>query len=299
MATEKDNPYASCRLCPRNCGVARDKGETGVCGMDATPYIAHTMLHMWEEPFLSGTRGSGTVFFAGCSLGCVYCQNKAISRGKVGTPMDAQSLSYLFLSVEEKGAHNLNLVTATHFLPTVREALFLAKEKGFALPVVYNTSGYETTENVASLDGLVDIFLTDLRYARRETAARYSFADNYPAVARAALAQMVKQTGAPKIDENGLLLRGTVVRLLLLPSHLIEAKMNLKHLYDTYGDDVYVSLMRQYTPMEGVAPPLDRPVSDREYLSFVQYAEKLGVKNAFTQEKGAIGESFIPAFEKL
>ena len=299
MGVKTENAYASCRLCPRNCGAARDKGETGTCGMEDTPYVAHTMLHMWEEPFLSGTRGSGAVFFAGCSLGCVYCQNKAISRGKVGTPMDAQSLSYLFLSVEEKGAHNLNLVTASHFLPTVREALFLAKEKGFALPVVYNTSGYETTEAVASLGGLVDVFLTDLRYARSETAARYSFAADYPAVARAALAQMVRQTGAPKINENGLLTGGTVVRLLLLPSHLIEAKMNLKHLHDAYGDDVYISLMRQYTPVKGVSPPLDRPVSDREYFSFVQYAEALGVKNAFTQEKGAIGESFIPAFGNI
>ena len=298
METCMENAYASCRLCPRRCGAAREKGETGVCGMDATPRVAHTMLHLWEEPFLSGTRGSGAVFFAGCSLGCVYCQNKSISRGKAGTAMDAEALSSLFLSLEEQGAHNLNLVTATHYLPTVREALLLAKAQGFSLPVVYNTSGYETAETVASLEGLVDVFLTDLRYARSETAARYSFAADYPSVARAALAQMVKQTGAPLIDEKGLLKRGTVVRLLLLPSHLIEAKMNLKHLHDVYGDDVYVSLMRQYTPMEGVAAPLNRPVSDGEYLSLVHYAETLGVKNAFTQEKGAVGESFIPPFEK-
>lgn len=264
--------------------------------MGATPFVAHTMLHMWEEPFLSGTRGSGTVFFSGCSLGCVYCQNKAISRGRSGTPMDAQALSDLFLSVEARGAHNLNLVTASHFLPTVKEALLLAKTRGLSLPVVYNTSGYETVESVIALDGLVDVFLTDLRYAKNETAARYSSAADYPSVARAALSQMVKQTGAPEIDENGLLKRGTVVRLLLLPSHVIEAKMNLKHVYDTYKDDVYVSLMRQYTPMEGVEPSLNRPVSDREYLSLVRYAQSLGVKNAFTQEKGAVGESFIPPF---
>lgn len=296
METYRENAYASCRLCPRNCGAARDKGKTGVCGMGATPFVAHTMLHMWEEPFLSGTRGSGTVFFSGCSLGCVYCQNKAISRGRSGTPMDAQALSDLFLSVEARGAHNLNLVTASHFLPTVKEALLLAKTRGLSLPVVYNTSGYETVESVIALDGLVDVFLTDLRYAKNETAARYSSAADYPSVARAALSQMVKQTGAPEIDENGLLKRGTVVRLLLLPFHVIEAKMNLKHVYDTYKDDVYVSLMRQYTPMEGVEPPLNRPVSDREYLSLVRYAQSLGVKNAFTQEKGAVGESFIPPF---
>ena len=289
--------YASCRLCPRGGGVARDNGETGACGMDATPRVAYSMLHMWEEPFLSGTRGSGAVFFSGCSLGCIYCQNRAISRGSVGKSMEAEALCHLFLSLAEQGAHNLNLVTASHFLPSVRRALLLAKEQGFSLPVVYNTSGYETVEAVASLQGLVDVFLTDLRYARKETASLYSAAADYPEVARAALAQMVKQTGAPQIDENGLLKSGTVVRLLLLPSHLIEAKMNLKHLRDSYGDDVYVSLMRQYTPMEGVPSPLDRPVSDGEYLSLVRYAETLGVKNAFTQEKGAISESFIPPFE--
>ncbi|MBO5754620.1 MAG: radical SAM protein [Clostridia bacterium] len=295
--TEEQKAYASCRLCPRRCGAARTQGQTGVCGMDDTPRVACSMLHKWEEPFLSGTRGSGAVFFSGCSLGCVYCQNRAISRGKVGKPMDALSLCNLFLSLEEQGAHNLNLVTASHFLPSVRQALLFAKEQGFSLPVVYNTSGYETVEAIASLKGLVDIFLTDLRYARRETATLYSAASDYPDAARSALAQMVKQTGGPKIDGDGLLKRGTVVRLLLLPTHLIEAKMNLKHLWDTYGDEVYVSLMRQYTPMDGVPSPLDRPVSDGEYLSLVRYAETLGVKNAFTQEKGSISESFIPPFE--
>lgn len=266
--------------------------------MGAQAVLAHTMLHMWEEPFLSGTRGSGAVFFSGCSLGCVYCQNKAISRGERGKPVSVERLAEVFLSLEEQGAHNLNLVTASHFLPSVRAALVLAKEKGLRLPVVYNTSGYETREALSALKGLVDVYLTDLRYARADTAARYSGASDYPAVARAAAREMVSQTGTPAFDEKGMLIRGTVARVLLLPSHLIEAKMSVKYLYDSFGDDVYISLMRQYTPMKDALPPLDRPVSDAEYLSLVKYAASLGVTRAFTQEKGSVSESFIPDFEK-
>ena len=293
-----ESAYLSCRLCPRACGADRLHGESGVCGMGAEATLAHTMLHMWEEPFLSGTRGSGAVFFSGCSLGCVYCQNRAISRGQMGKTVDEKALAEVFLSLQEQGAHNLNLVTASHFLPSVREALLLAREKGLRLPVVYNTSGYETVEALRALEGLVDIYLTDLRYARAETAARYSNAPDYPRIAREAICEMVAQTGEPLLSEDGLLLRGTVVRLLLLPTHLIEAKMSLKHLCDTYGDRIYVSLMRQYTPMEGVPSPLDRPVSNAEYLSLLRYAVSLGITRAFTQEKESIGASFIPAFEK-
>ncbi len=290
--------YRSCRLCPRACGVDRLNGERGACGMGAQAVLAHTMLHMWEEPFLSGTRGSGTVFFSGCSLGCVYCQNKAISRGERGRPVSVEKLADAFLSLREQGAHNLNLVTASHFLPSVRAALLLARERGLRLPVVYNTSGYETVEALRALEGLVDVYLTDLRYARADTAARYSGAADYPAVARRAVKEMVSQTGAPVFDGEGMLVRGTVARILLLPSHLIEAKMNVKHLYGTFGDDIYISLMRQYTPMKGAVSPLDRPVSDAEYLSLVSYAASLGVTRAFTQEKGSVSESFIPNFEK-
>ena len=296
MDQMSETAYLACRLCPRGCGADRLHGERGVCGMGAVPILAHTMLHMWEEPFLSGTRGSGAVFFSGCSLGCVYCQNRAISSGETGEPVDEEALADIFLSLARRGAHNLNLVTASHFLPTVSRALRTAKARGLAIPVVYNTSGYETEEALSALEGLVDIYLTDLRYARVESASRYSDAPDYPYVARVAIRKMVAQTGAPLLDGNGMLKKGTVVRILLLPSHLIEAKMNVKHLHDTYGDAVYLSLMRQYTPMTGTPPPLDRPVSDSEYLSLVRYAASLGVVHAFTQEKGAIGESFIPDF---
>ena len=291
--------YESCTLCPRGCRVNRLAGERGACRAEAMPRVAHTMLHHWEEPCLSGKNGSGTVFFSGCPLGCVYCQNSKISRSYVGDPHDAAALTALFLSLEQEGAHNINLVTATHHLPHIVTALEQAKTAGLSIPVVYNTSGYETTEAVAMLHGLVDIYLTDMRYALAETAAKYSYAADYPAVSRAALAAMVSSVGAPAFGADGLMTRGVIVRLLLLPGQLIEAKKILKHVYGTYGDRVYISLMSQYTPpsdLVGKYPVIARTVSPYEYASLVSYARTLGVTQAFVQEGSAASESFIPDF---
>ncbi len=291
--------YESCTLCPRACGVNRAAGALGACRAGAVPRVAHTMLHHWEEPCLSGKNGSGTVFFSGCPLGCVYCQNSKISRSYVGEPHDTAALARLFLSLEARGAHNINLVTATHYLPHVAAALVAAKEEGLSVPVIYNTSGYETTEAVAMLHGLVDIYLTDMRYALAETAAKYSYAADYPAVSRAALAAMVSSVGAPAFGADGLMTRGVIVRLLLLPGRLIEAKKILKYVYEAYGDRVYISLMSQYTPPAGIGekyPALARTVSPYEYTSFVSYARALGVTQAFVQEGSAASESFIPEF---
>ena len=291
--------YKACRLCPRACGVDRTAGKTGVCHMGADPLVAHSMLHMWEEPCLSGRRGSGTVFFSGCPLGCVYCQNAKISRGGVGKKQDAASLASLFLSLAERGAHNINLVTATHFAPHAVAAVAQARAAGLSIPIVWNTSGYESAETLKMLEGTVDIYLTDFRYLKETTAQKYSSAANYPSVCENALAEMVRQTGAPVVDKEGLMRRGTIVRQLLLPTHLIEAKLILRKLFLTYGNDIYISLMSQYTPMQECAsayPELASTVSPSEYASLVEYACSLGVTQAYIQEGGAASESFIPPF---
>ncbi len=297
---EMDLSYRACTLCPRACGVDRTKGVHGFCRSGSEPLVAYSMLHEWEEPCLSGKRGSGAVFFSGCPLGCVYCQNRKIARGGVGKPHSAEELASLFLSLEEKGAHNINLVTAAHFTPHVIHAASLARKAGLRVPIVYNTSGYESVETLKALEGTVDIYLPDFRYIKAETARKYSSAEDYPMVCEKAIREMVRQTGTPVFDEDGLLRRGTVVRLLLLPTHLIEAKMILRKLYLTYGDGIYISLMSQYTPMRECAEAyaeLANTVSAADYASLVAYARSLGVTQAYTQEGSAASESFIPPFD--
>ena len=289
--------YEACILCARRCGINRSAGELGFCKSKDKPKVVRAALHMWEEPIISGSRGSGTIFFSGCSLGCVYCQNREISRSSVGREVDSKELSEIMLSLKADGAHNINFVTPTHFAPTVAEAVMLAKEMELNLPIVYNTSSYDSPDTVRMLDGLVDIYLPDLKYFLPKTARSLSFAENYPEVARRAISEMVGQIGSPIIEE-GIMKRGVVARILLLPNHVAEAKLSLKYLYDTYGDTVYISLMNQYTPMPGMAHPLDRKVTHSEYYELVEYADRIGVKNGFTQEFGTASESFIPPFDK-
>lgn len=289
--------YEACDLCPRACGVDRTRGERGACRMTSRLVLARAALHHWEEPCISGTAGSGTVFFSGCPLGCVYCQNHEIADGSHGLAVDDGRLEEIFFELRDAGAHNINLVTPTHFAPTVAKAIRRARDAGFALPFVCNTSGYESTETLRALDGLIDIYLTDLRYARPATAAAYSHAPDYPAVARAALAEMVRQTGAATFDERGLMTRGTIVRILLLPGHLPDAKLSLLHLAKHYRDTVWVSLMQQYTPPPDMPAPLDRRVTRKAYDALVRYAETLGFEHAYTQEREAASESFIPPFD--
>ena len=300
MATDTEKLYEACALCPRACGVNRVSGERGRCHASSLAHVAHTMLHKWEEPCLVGEKGSGTVFFSGCNLGCLYCQNAAISQKEMGRPYTPSALAGLFLSLEEKGAANINLVTAAHYLPSVISAIRIAKSEGLSLPIVYNTSGYESVASLRLLDGLVDIYLTDMRYSTAKTAEEYSAAPDYPRVALSALAEMVRQTGRLGYDENGLLQKGTIVRFLLLPSHLIEAKQCVKRVHSLYKDTVIYSLMSQYTPMKQVSehPVLSKKVSPYSYASFVCFAEQLGIENAYVQEGSAASESFIPAFEE-
>lgn len=293
--------YEQCRLCARDCGARRTVGERGYCCSDDKMNIARADLHFWEEPVISGERGSGTVFFTGCSLGCIFCQNRLISRADDGvkdrhlTVTDSE-LAEIMMRLEEKGAHNVNFVTPTHFVPGIISAVELARTLGLHIPIVYNTGSYERVETVDMLKDTVDVYLADYKFHRNTTAARLANAPDYPEVARAAIERMVLKRPRPVI-ENGLMKSGVIIRLLLLPGHLGEAKLGLKYLYETYGDSVYFSLMNQYTVMPDMTPPLNRTVTDSEYSELIEYALKKGVKNAFIQEGGTAKESFIPDFD--
>ncbi len=291
------NVYRQCTLCPRKCAVDRTAAQRGVCGMGDSLVLARAAIHHWEEPCISGTRGSGTVFFSGCPLGCIYCQNREIACGQVGREVSLDRLVEIFFELQTAGAHNINLVTATHFAPTVKVAIRRARERGLHLPFVWNTSGYERAETLRSLAEDVDIYLTDYRYTDPATASALSHAEEYPDVAWDAIAEMVKETGSCVFDEDGMLIRGTVVRILLLPGKVLDAKLAIKRLYRAYGEDIIISLMQQYTPMSGMLAPLDRRVTEAEYLSLTRYAETLGIRNAYTQEREAAEESFIPPFD--
>jgi putative pyruvate formate lyase activating enzyme len=264
--------------------------------MTSEAVVSRAALHMWEEPVISGSCGSGAIFFSGCSLGCLYCQNRKISRGEFGKAVTAERLSEIMLELKAKGAHNINLVTPTHFAPTVKNAIISAKEKGLDLPIVYNTSAYDSVDTVKALEGLIDIYLPDMKYYLGRTAKKLSMAENYPEAARRAIAEMVRQKPTP-IIENGIMKSGVIVRLLLLPSHTAEAKLILKYLHGTYGDNIYVSLMNQYTPMEDMKPPLNRRVTRAEYNDLIDYAQRIGITLGFTQEFGTAEESFIPDFD--
>jgi len=278
------------------CKVNRHIGELGFCKMTDNITVARAALHNWEEPVISGTRGSGAIFFSGCSLGCIFCQNREISKGQRGKEISQEKLADIMLSLKAEGAHNINLVTATHFAPGIKEAILIAKKRGLDIPIVYNTSSYDSVETLKALDGLVDVYLPDFKYYTPKTAKMLSFAGNYPDMARLAIAEMVRQKPTPEIKE-GIMTSGVIVRILLLPSHVAEAKLILKYLYDTYGDSIYISLMNQYTPMPNMPKPLDRQVTHAEYADLVGYAEKLGLKNGFTQNFGTATEAFIPRFD--
>ena len=298
--TEKIRPWMKeCRLCPRNCGADRMAGKKGFCGTDAEIMVARAALHMWEEPCISGEEGSGAVFFSGCSLGCNFCQNRRISRGQSGKKITLEHLVELFFQLQEQGANNINLVTAGHFLPQAAVALAMAKEQGLHVPVVYNSSGYEKVEVLKMLDGLVDIYLPDFKYMDVVLAKKYSHAQDYPEIAKKALNEMVRQVGEAEFDSRGMMKKGVIVRQLLLPGHVKDAKNVLKYLYETYGDRIYISMMNQYTPMPAMKDDsqLSRKVTDREYERLIDYAISLGLKNGFMQEGETAKESFIPEFD--
>lgn len=289
----------SCRLCGRDCGIDRSRGELGACRMPDYPIVARASLHEWEEPCLSGTRGSGTVFFSGCSLNCRFCQNEPISRGRVGKAVDVDRLAQIYLELQERGAHNINLVTPTHFILPILQSLSSAKNNGLFIPIVYNTASYESEEALELLGGSVDIFLADAKYYSPALSKKLSSAENYFDVCRRAVNKMFSLVGSPKISADGLMEKGIIIRVLLLPGELDDAEKIIETLYGDFGDDVFFSLMSQYTPTPAVAqdPLLSRRVSAEEYSELLAYAEDLGIAYGFTQEGEAAAESFIPAFD--
>ena len=289
-----------CTLCPRSCGADRAAGQKGYCGVGGTKIkAARAALHMWEEPCISGSQGSGTVFFSGCPLRCVYCQNRDIARAGAGKEITVERLSEIFLELQEKGAANINLVTPTHYTPEIVKAVAEARDGGLTLPIVYNCGGYEKPETLRTLEGIVDIYLTDFKYMDAEAARRYSHAPDYPEIAKEALGEMVRQQPEPVFDEKGMMKKGVIVRHLLFPGHLKNAEAVVKYVYETYGNRVYLSLMNQYTPLPGMEkwPEINRKVTRREYDRLLDYAVELGVENGFIQEGGTAEESFIPAFD--
>lgn len=290
----------SCSLCPRNCKVNRNQGEIGICGMKAAPVLSRAALHEWEEGCISGTNGSGAVFFTGCNMRCIFCQNHQIALGQEGIEITEERLAEIFLELQMQGAHNINLVTPTHFVPQICAALEIAKEKGLNLPVVYNTSGYECVKTLKMLEGYVDIYLPDFKYMEETLAKEYSKAPDYPNVAKAAIEEMVRQVGKCVFDEGtGLMKKGVIVRHLVLPGHVANSKKVLEYLFETYGNDIYYSIMSQYTPMPHMSehPFLKRRITKREYNRVLDFALELGIERAFIQEGQVARESFIPAFD--
>ena len=345
----------NCRLCARSCGVNRMKNRAGRCGQTEELVVARAALHMWEEPCISGKEGSGAVFFVGCPLGCVFCQNREIARGRAardessraeneishrrgeqsaavdeishrngellaaadeisrqrveqseavsdnpGKIITIDRLAEIFLELQEQKANNINLVTPTHYVPQIVEAVREARKKGLRIPIVYNTGSIETPETVHLLEDTVDIFLPDLKFCGRNIAGRYAHLPSYFDIATKAIGEMVRIRGEAEFDERGMMTRGVIVRHMVLPGHTKDSKEILRYLWENFGDSIYVSIMNQYTPMPGIErefPELGRRVTRREYDRVVDYALELGFSNAFVQEGPTAEESFIPAFD--
>ena len=316
--------YNDCILCPRECHTDRVQGHAGVCGVDATLRVARAALHFWEEPCISGTRGSGAVFFSGCAMHCAFCQNEQIAGGESGYEISGERLAEIFLELQEQKANNINLVTPGQYIPHIIEAVESARNQGLHIPIVYNTSAYEKVDILKMLEGIVDIYLPDFKYINSETSGKYSHAPDYPTVAKAAIAEMVRQQPHPEFiwentnegknsgvntdgihkncpieaDEGSIMSRGVIVRQLLLPGKVREAKEIVSYLYEQYGNQIYLSMMSQYTPLPHVRkfPELARRVSHREYEDYIDAAIKIGVDQAFIQEGDVAEESFIPDF---
>lgn len=286
-----------CNLCPRMCNVDRENGKLGYCGAPNDMVIARYSLHMWEEPVISGECGSGTIFFSYCNMRCCYCQNYEISEFHKGRVVSVEEFSDICLELQESGANNINLVTPTHFVDKIIKGLKLARRKGLVIPVVYNSSGYENVETINALEGLVDIYLPDLKYYDDSYAFKYSKVRDYFEYASSAILEMVRQVGSVEIDDNGMMKKGVVVRHLLLPGMLEDSKRIIKYLYDTFGDKIIISIMNQYTPVRELEyDELNEKVNNYEYDELINYAYDLGVRNAFIQEGETQKASFIPDF---
>ncbi|MCY6485688.1 radical SAM protein [Clostridium aestuarii] len=293
------NILKSCTLCPRNCSINRLKGDVGFCNSGKNIKIARVSLHTWEEPCISGTNGSGTIFFSNCNLKCVFCQNHIISNGGIGKEISIKRLSDIFLEQQQKGAHNINLVTPTHFVPQIISALKIAKNNGLIIPIVYNSNGYENIETIKLLNKYIDIYLPDFKYFSDKYSIKYSSSANYFKIASMVISEMFSQVGRPKFNKDGLMIKGMIIRHLMLPGLLFDSKKVIDYIYNTFGNSVYISLMNQYTPMYNSYkyPEINKKINPKHYDSLINYCMKLGITKAFIQEFGTASESFIPDFD--
>lgn len=290
----------NCTLCPRSCNVDRTNGHRGYCKVTDELVVARAALHMWEEPCISGEKGSGTVFFSGCSMGCVFCQNHNIAKGLTGKKITIQRLAEIFIELQKKGANNINLVTPSHYVPQIVEAISIGRRNGLKLPIVYNCSGYEKIDTLKLLDGYVDVYLPDLKYMDDKPAKKYSNAPDYFVFASEAIKEMVRQVGKPRFDSNGIMIKGVIVRHLTLPGYLKDSKNIIKYLYKTYGNSIFISIMNQYTPLSHAEkyPELNRKITEEEYNELIDFAVEIGVENGYIQEGETALESFIPEFNE-
>ena len=310
---KNQNLYNKCTLCPRNCGADRNHNQIGVCGVTSQLRVARAALHHWEEPCISGINGSCAVFFSGCALHCVFCQNEPIAQGSAGIDISPQRLAEIFLELQEQKANNINLVTPGQFLPHIIEGVASARMQGLRLPIVYNTGSYEKVDTLKMLEGIVDIYLPDFKYMSAQLAKAYSKAEDYPKMAKAAIAEMVRQQPKPVFQwenparkekvpveavEGAVMTKGVIVRQLLLPGSLADAKKIVLYLHETYGNQIYLSMMSQYTPLNEIPdfPKLNCRVSKHSYMKYIDYALDICLENAFIQETDVAEESFIPDF---
>ncbi|MBU5592181.1 radical SAM protein [Clostridium sp. MSJ-4] len=290
-----------CNLCPRQCNVDRLNGDLGFCLSNDKIIISRAALHLWEEPCISGTTGSGTVFFSNCNLKCVFCQNHCISQEGLGLEVSVERLSHIFLELQDKGAHNINLVTPTHYVPQIAEALKIAKSKGLSLPILYNSNGYDSIETIKTLEGYIDVYLPDLKYFNPKYSLKYSKASDYFEKASLAINEMYNQVGKPIFDESGIIKKGVIIRHLMIPGLLFDSKKIVDYIYKTFGDNVYISIMNQYTPMFKASeyPEINKPLKAAHYDALIDYALEIGVTKAFIQEVGTDSKEFVPDFEKF
>lgn len=287
-----------CSICPRHCHVNRNNHEVGLCKVGNKLKIAKADLHFWEEPPISGTRGSGTIFFTGCNLRCAFCQNYDISTNNIGKEVSISRFADICLELQARKAHNINLVTPTVYIPLIIDGLKLAKKRGLKIPIIYNTSGYENVDQIKKLNGLIDIYLPDFKYYDNAVATKYSMAPNYKEVTTIAIDEMFHQVGEPKYDKKGIMKKGVIVRHLLLPTHLEDSKKVMDYLYDIYHNKVCVSIMNQYTVTRQLPfTELNQKVTDDDYDELINYACVIGITNAFMQESETADECFIPDFD--
>lgn len=309
-----------CTLCHRNCKVNRNTTVLGFCRASNNIKLARASLHLWEEPPISSGNGSGTVFFSHCNLSCVFCQNHSISQGNknkslsdssdtkvqnskfecsvIGIEISIERLSDIFLELQEKGANNINLVTPTHYVPQIIESIKIAKNNNLTIPILYNTNSYDSIDTIKLLDGYIDVYLPDFKYFNDKYAIKYSNAKNYSSNAIEVIDEMLRQVGKPAFNKDGLIIKGVIIRHLMLPGLLFDSKKVVDHLYNRYGDDIYISLMNQYVPMFNAFnyPEINKPLNSKHYSSLINYALDLGVKNGFIQDEGTNNISYIPDF---